>query len=222
MIINQKNLFELLKRNLPANPIIIEAGAFNGNDTKKLSLHWPQGIIHAFEPVPEIFAELKKQTEAIPNIARYPLALSNQSGPATFYVAEHPKKPQAICQAGSLLKPKDRLEKSPIFYPKTIVVPTITLDEWAQHHQIKNADFLWLDLQGHELAALQGASSLLETTQLVYVEINFIEAYYNQPTAHTINDWLEAKGFHPVAKDFEDEQKWFFGNILYQRKNNSA
>ena len=97
-------------------------------------------------------------------------------------------------------------------------VPTITLDAWAIQHGIDHVDFLWLDLQGHELAALQGASKLLKRVTAVYLEVNFIEAYEGQPTYQAIDKWMRLQGFNPIAKDFSDEKKWFFGNILYSEK----
>jgi 2-O-methyltransferase len=216
-----KNIFPLLAKYLPEDAIIVEAGAFDGRDTKKLSTLLPKATIHAFEPVPEIFAELKAQTVSFTNIHRYQSALSNKTGATTFYMAEHPKRPGKICQAGTLMPPKERLAKSPIVYPKTITVPTITLDDWAHENSIKKVDFLWLDLQGHELAVLTASTRLLPSISLIFLEVNFIEAYQDQPSYHEIDEWLRNKGFCALARDFEDQNQWFFGAILYQRQSNS-
>jgi FkbM family methyltransferase len=213
-----KNLSHLIPQYLPDNSVIVEAGAFNGRDSIELAAKKKDTTIHAFEPVPEIFAELKKNTAVLSNIHCYEYALSNTTGISHFYVSEHPKKPGKICQAGTLLKPKDRLLKSPIHYPRIIDVKTITLDEWAAARGITNVDFLWLDMQGNELAALQGARSLLKTVGLLYVEVNFIEAYEKQPLALEVNNWIIKEGFSPIARDFHESPEWFFGNILFARK----
>ena len=78
--ITKNELLPLLKKLLPADPIIVEAGAFDGKDSKKMCQEWPNGIIHSFEPVPEIFALLGENTQDCPNIKRYPYALSNSTG----------------------------------------------------------------------------------------------------------------------------------------------
>ena len=49
-----------IKQFLPKNPVIVEAGAHIGRDTLKMHAIWPQATIHAFEPVPPLFKQLKK------------------------------------------------------------------------------------------------------------------------------------------------------------------
>jgi FkbM family methyltransferase len=210
---------ENIKPYLPENPVIIEAGAFNGNDTQKLAAAWPRGIIHAFEPVPELFEQLKKNTAHLPNVICYPLALSDHDGTATFHVAEKPHKPNIPTQAGSLHKPKERLAVSPIIFPRTTTVQTITLDSWAQHYNIKQVDFLWLDTQGHELAIIQAAPHTRELVTAVYAEVGFIEAYEQQQTYLSVKSWFEAHGFYEAGRDFQNEEQWFFGNVLFVKRN---
>ncbi len=217
-IIDSRNLLLFLSEYLPSDPVIIEAGAFNGIDTKKMALFWPNSVIHAFEPVPEIFKELVSETASYHQIKQYHTALSNVTGVANFYIAEHPKRPHAICQAGSLHKPKDRLQASPIIYPRTIAVNTITLADWAKKHTITSIDFIWLDMQGHELAVLQASIEFIRKASLIYIEVNFIDAYENQPSYEQINTWMESQGFVAIGQDFNDKPNRFFGNIVYKNK----
>lgn len=215
--ITKQNVWETLRLYLPADGVFIEAGAFNGKDTLSLARHFPHATIHAFEPVPEIYAELKKNTRNIPNINTYPLALSNYTSNATFYIAQHPKHPGKICQAGTLLLPQERLTHSPITYPRTIQVTTITLDEWAQKNHIARVDFMWLDLQGNELAVLKAAPFILKTTSLLYVECNFIQAYEDQPSAQELHAWILSQGFSLKGTDYHEKPTHFFGNHLYYK-----
>ncbi len=210
-----KDLFPFISSYIPQNPVILEAGAFNGRDTLRLRNFWPQAKIHAFEPVPEIFKELSHNTSCYTQITCYPFALSNSDGTQLFYCAQNPKKPSATCQAGTLNKPKDRLLHSPIIYPKTIKVPTYTINSWAMHYTISQIDFMWLDLQGHELSVLETSENILNTVSVIFLEVNFIEAYENQPTLSMLTDWLKVRNFIPVARDFHDNHHSFFGNIIY-------
>lgn len=217
MIIAKKDLLSYLKTLLPENPTILEAGAFDGRDTHRLSSMWPAGTIHSFEPVPEIFQLLKQNTQDCHNVAHYPLALSDTNGLQEFYVAEHPKKPGKPCQAGSLKKPLERLAWSAIRYPKTLLVPTTTLDNWAQHHAIFQIDFAWLDLQGNELTVLKASPVLTKNIKIILMEVNFINAYEGQSTYLETLSWLKSQGFRVLAQDFADTDTWFFGNILVSR-----
>lgn len=217
MIIAKKDLLPYIKSLLPDNPIILEAGAFDGKDTQRLSNTWPLGTIHSFEPVPEIFELLQQSTKELSNVACYPLALSDTSGFQEFYVAEHPKKPGKPCQAGSLKKPSERLAWSPIIYPKTLMVPTTTLDNWAQQQAICRIDFAWLDLQGNELTVLKGSPNILKNITIILMEVNFINAYEGQSSYTQTLSWLESQGFTVIAQDFAETGSWFFGNILVSR-----
>jgi FkbM family methyltransferase len=207
-----------IKEYLPANPTIVEAGAFDGKETIKMAMLWPQGTLHSFEPVPEIFEKLKKNTELFSNVHCHPVALSDSDGTATLYVSEKPQKPGQASQANSLLKPKERLKLSPLTFPKTIEVPTIILDHWAEQNNVAQIDFLWLDMQGYELNVLKSSPKTLAQVSVVYTEVEFVEAYEGQYQYNDVKTWLEENGFKMVGKDFDDSPSWFFGNCLFIKK----
>lgn len=214
-IFKKHELLALIKPYLPQDPIIVEAGAFDGSDTKKNAQFFAHATIHAFEPVPEIFQLLTNNTHTLQNVFRYQVALSDHTGSATFHVSEKPSRPGKPFQAGSLHEPKERLRYSDARYTKTISVPTSTLDDWAKQNAIDHVDFLWLDAQGHELAILQGAAHLLTTVRVIYTEVQFIHAYENQPLYQEVKTWIESQGFVAIAKDFTKETDWFFGNVVF-------
>jgi FkbM family methyltransferase len=160
---------------------------------------------------------LQKKTAPYKNITTYGYAVSDTTGNAPLHIAE--KKSGTITQASSLRAPYERLQWSPIQFPYTIPVPTITLDAWATEYIVHKIDFLWLDAQGHELSILRASPQILSTVQLLYTEVGFVEAYTGQDTADAVCEWLCMQGFIPVAKDFTDTSSWFFGNILFVRNH---
>jgi FkbM family methyltransferase len=218
LIFNPHKTIEVLKQFLPNNPIIVEAGAFDGNDTQKMAKQWPQSTIHAFEPLPEICKRLEKNTIHLPQVHRYPLALSDTNGTALFYISEKPTRPGVASQAGSLHKPKKRLEYSSILFPRIAMVQTITLETWANENALQAIDLLWLDTQGHELAILQAASKILKNIHVVLAEVSFIESYEGQPLYEDVVAWMTAHGFEYVGRDFEDTSTSFFGNALFVKR----
>lgn len=203
---------------LPRNPVVIEAGAFKGQGTVFMSEWWPSGTIHAFEPVPELYEQVVEAVRGKDNVYCYAYALGENNGTSTLHVSEKPKYPGLASQAGTLLKPKERLQWSPLTYPRTILVDTITLDTWAERHNITAIDFLWLDVQGYGLQVLRSASHILQSVRVIYTEVDFIEAYEQQHGYEEIRAWLEAHDFVMVASDFTEQRTWFFGNVVFVHK----
>ncbi len=218
LIFKSEAVFDIVRPYLPSDPVIVEAGAFNGQDTKKFASFWPNCTVHSFEPVPAIFNKLVSNTQHLPQVHRYPLALSSTTGTAPFFVAEKPTKPGVPTQAGSLLAPKERLHHSPIQFPHTITVPTITLDTWAHEQQINCVDMLWLDMQGNELSVMQASPQMMSTVKIIHTEVSFIESYAYQPQYTEVRTWLENQGFTLIGTDFTEPPTWFFGNALFARK----
>jgi len=218
LIFNSHKTIELLTQFLPNNPIIVEAGAFNGRDTLKMLAQWPNSTIHAFEPLPEIYQKLTEATQKYKNIHTHPYALSEKNGDSIFFVSENPKHPGIASQAGSLNKPKERLTRSPLIFPRIATVETITLDTWATENDIDHIDLLWLDTQGHELAILQAAPRMMSRTKVVLAEVSFIESYENQPLYKEVVAWMNNNGFVEIGRDFADSSKSFFGNVLFVKE----
>ncbi len=214
-----KNVLTFVAPLLPANPIIIEAGAFKGAGTFTMSRWWPDATIHAFEPVPELFVQLQDQVKDQKNVICYPYALGEHDGMATFYVGEKTRYPGLASQSGSVLKPKERLKWSSfMMYPRTIEVSMVTLDGWARKHKVHQIDFFWLDVQGYSLNVLKEAQEVLQSTRVLYTEVEFIEAYEHQHYYEEVKSWLETRGFVMVACDFTEQQSWFFGNVVFVNK----
>ena len=199
---------EFIAQFLPNNPVIVEAGAHIGRDTKKMIKVWPHAIIHVFEPVQELFTELQKNVAKYPSIHCYPYALSNQNGTASFHVSSG-----RSTATSSLLQPKEYLKEHPTTQFEIRTVPTTTLDAWAQQHAISHIDFLWLDMQGGELLALEGATQLLPTVTAIYAEVNFVERYEHNPTYAEIKRFLASYGFRSIKEAFND----IWGNALFIR-----
>lgn len=200
---------------MPANPVIIEAGAFDGSDTVRMAHRWPRSTIHAFEPVPTLFDRLIAQTALYSSIQCYPFALDACNGLAPLYISEKKERPGTASQANSLRKPYKRLDHSPLHFPRIITVETITLATFIAQKRIRVIDLLWLDLQGHELTVLQSIEASIRTVRAIATEVSFIESYHDQPLYEDVKRWLEERGFVEEWRTFADRTSWFFGNSLF-------
>jgi len=203
---------------LPQNPIIIEAGAYDGGDTVKLASMWPKGHVFAFEPVPELYKKVVNTTQGFDNISSYPLALSDKEGTADFFVSSQDTTPDEPYASGSLLAPEKHLVEYPhILFKKKLIIPTTTIDLWANKNNIDHVDFIWLDTQGSELRILKNAIKTLKTVKAVLAEVEFIEAYKNQPLFTEIKEWMENNGFKLEALHLGCD---WSGDALFVRSTN--
>lgn len=193
------------------SPVIIEAGAHIGTDTIEMNKIWPSGIIHAFEPIPTIYNKLVRNIEGRKNIFTHPLALSNQTGSAEIFVSSGGSD-----GSSSLLAPQEHTTEHPnVKFENKIKINTITIDEWASINKIERVDFLWLDMQGHELTALKSGASILRTVRVIYMEVFLKQLYAGAPLYDEVKTWLNEQGFE-VEKE---EMDWAsVGNVLFVRK----
>ncbi|OQA35895.1 MAG: 2-O-methyltransferase NoeI [Candidatus Dependentiae bacterium ADurb.Bin331] len=200
---------EYIAQFLPTNPIILEAGAHKGKDTLALHAQWPAGTIYAFEPVPELYEILKTSTSHIPSIYSYHCALGDSIGTTILY-----KCSGKIDAASSLFKPGDYFLNKPVqFDPITVNIRTV--DDWAAHESVHTINFMWLDLQGGELALLQNAQSILNTVNVIHTEVNLVQRYHSIPNYEEIKTFLSSFGFQVQAEAF---YKKTWGNVLFVKE----
>jgi len=182
---------------LPKNAVILEAGAHKGEDTAEMAKRWPHATIHAFEPVPELFAILTKNTKQYPNVHRYQLALSDKNGSSLLHLSEGTSD-----GSSSLLAPKDHLKIHPtVAFKKQIKVKTMTLDTWAKTYKVTHIDFMWLDMQGMEYRVLVPSKVIFPKTNLLYTEINLKENYKGASLYPEYRKWLTTHGMKPIVEN---------------------
>lgn len=75
---------------------------------------------------------------------------------------------------------------------KKVPVQTVRLDDVPE---VSDIHFLKLDVQGAELDVLKNAPRLLDSTMLVYTEVEFVDMYKNQPLFGDIDAFLRSRGF---------------------------
>jgi FkbM family methyltransferase len=193
----------LIKRHVPRSPIILEAGAHMGEDSERLVQILEPEKLYAFEPVPELFQSLAQRTHALAPVECFPYALAEKSGTSTLHVSSgyhelpgHLRVPAD--GSSSLLRPTGHYKLCPhVEFATQIEVPVTTVDEFASQQNLQRIDFMWLDLQGMELKALQGSEKLLSTVSSIYLEASTRQLYDGAPSYAEIEQWMRSKGFVP-------------------------
>lgn len=109
----------------------------------------PTGRVIAFEPETVAFGRLQANIELnqLHNVTALQLALSNSCGRSTLILGE----PDAVSQSAHI---GDRSGKSE-------VIETVTYDGLAQARALPIPQVVKMDVEGHEMAALQGMASTL-------------------------------------------------------------
>lgn len=198
---------------LPENPVIVDAGAYDGSDTLEMARQWPTSTLYAFEAVPEIFNRLQSKCKDISNIFTYSLALSDKVGSQTLYISEGQGD-----GASSLLPPDSGMTNfhPDITFAKAIEVQSTTLDHWAASKNITTIDFLWFDLQGMEPVILKSSPNILKTIKVIFTEVSLRSTYQDSVLYPEYKKWLESEGFQVVREDLP----WVDGgNVLFVRKS---
>lgn len=194
---------------LPSSPVILEAGAHVGHDTKAMAKFWPLATIHAIEPIPALFVELKKRTSALSRVKCHQVALSDNPGIVEMHVSSGDSD-----ESSSVLKPTGHLSEYPtvVFSSKCQVIAN-TIDSWANSEGISKIDFMWLDLQGHELTTLRASPKILSTTQVIHTEVSLKPLYSGGALYDELRDWLCGQGFKVVQEALVGPD----GNVLFVR-----
>lgn len=213
---SKDDIFRIVMPFLPRNPVILEAGAYDGADTILLKRHFGRNsTIHAFEPIPELYKRIAVKTHKYPYIYTYMLALGDFIGQSIFHISEINN---ATSASSSLLPPKDHCIHAPeVAFTKELEVSVTTIDQWAKDNKVGFIDFMWLDMQGYELNALKAAPNLLKTVRAILTEVEFVEAYKGQYLYHDVKNFLESEGFTLIAVNFDIDNPRWFGDALFVR-----
>ena len=155
---HELSMAEVAYRLASGASLAVDAGANVGYVTLAMaSALSPNGHCHAFEPVPELYAQLQRNTGKDLNpmlssrIVTRNVALSSANGSATLFI------PLNSNEGLATLNP-------PTGSSRTLTIETATLDSCLG--AMPRIDLLKIDVEGHELSVLHGASELLRARRI--------------------------------------------------------
>lgn len=187
---------------LPYNPVIIEAGAYQGDQTVYATKVWPYyRTLIAFEPNPSAFAVLQQKIAEgnLERVQAYNVALNNYNGEAALYIS------QANEKESSLLAPTPEMQ--PYYQGPQLQVPCVALDDWCAQNQIGSVDILSLELEGLELKVLEGSSNILKNTKIVILQSFFQPYRIGMCNYFFVKDFLVRSQFVPLMHWYEQGEK---------------
>jgi FkbM family methyltransferase len=136
--------------------VCLDIGANIGSTALRWNLKNPGGRIICVEPHPVTFKRLQKNIEInkYANIEAYPYAVSNSGGSIEMYSDEGSSMMTANVK---LTRPKQFVE-------------AVTIDMLVKKLKINNIDLCKIDVEGHEINVLKGATNSLPLIRRLVIE----------------------------------------------------
>ncbi|MBM0106165.1 FkbM family methyltransferase [Steroidobacter sp. S1-65] len=155
---------KLLQSFLTAEPkLAVDIGGNVGSYTAELRRRNPNLEIHTFEPSATNLRKLAERFKHDPLVTLIPLAVSDRSGDAVLFSNEPGSG------LGSLTQRK--LDHLNIPFDTTETIQTIRFEDyWRNRLDSRALDLVKIDIEGHELAALNGFGSAIEAVKVLQFE----------------------------------------------------
>ena len=162
------------------SPVLFDVGGHLGQYTEAFLQAHPDGRVFVFEPSTSHFAVLNERLGNRDNITLVNSGLSDRPGELPLY------KHDDISGLASLTK--RRLDHFNIAMNKVEVVKLETLDSAMRDQAVASIDLLKIDVEGHELDVLKGATQAFQNNRIKLVQFEF--GGCNLDTRTTLQDFF--------------------------------
>jgi len=154
---------------------VLDIGANDGGFVININKILPEAFIYTFEPLTDIFNQLKSNTSYIKNIKYFNFALGEIEEERSIYR-------NVFSPSSSFLKMKDLHKKAfphtANFHEQKILVKT--LDSITNEIKLNSPILFKLDVQGYEISVLKGSLNILKKIDVVITETSFYQLYEKQ------------------------------------------
>ncbi len=147
--------------------ILFDIGANIGNYSLKLTeiLHNQPNEIYAFEPSEITFHQLHNNVKNHTNIICKNFGFNDTESVSTLYTNQSGSGIASIYQRN--------LEHFGLSLNKSESIVLKTIDNFCDEEKIEKIDLLKLDIEGHELKALHGASNMIAKGKINIIQFEF-------------------------------------------------
>lgn len=184
-----------------SDAIIFDVGAHHGEWTRNvLGLLPPATRCRAFLFEPLKYNQSVLRSLNLPGTTIIPAAASDKAGTATLYALDTASPVQlsdplpAWSHVPSLHRRREAQLQKYDFVEELVEV--VTIDDTIDRYDINAVDFMKLDVEGHELAVLQGSRKALESRRIKALSFEFGCGNINSRTyLHDFWDLLKGYGY---------------------------
>lgn len=188
-----RSSFEMLDL-IPRDQVqsIWDVGAAHGSWAVLAASMFPKASVHAFEPQSGQVEKMRSHLFNLPSVEVHSVALGDEASFATLHVTNN-------LDSSSLLTPLDSLESVYGITEASAMNVEVCTGADMIRHGVPVPDVLKLDVQGHELAVINGLGSYLSEVKYLIIELAPLPFYDGQPSAAKVLHNLEEQGFQIYA-----------------------
>jgi FkbM family methyltransferase len=150
----------------PAELTLFDVGANVGHYSLLLAdVFGSRAAIHSFEPSHSTFQKLVSNVGTRPNIVPHNFGFGDKDASVTLYACSE--------QSGLASVYKRRLDHFNLAMDAAETVELRTADDFCQGQRIQQVHLMKLDVEGNEMKVLQGASGLLSSGNVRFIQFEF-------------------------------------------------
>ena len=151
------------------------------------------GVVHSFEPIPELGAKLAARSASDPKWHVNQCALGIKSGKAQFHISDKPGWSSLRELRRGQSRPTDDLQ-----IMRSVEVEVRSLDDVVGKLKVNNL-YLKLDTQGSDLDVLRGGEATLKIVNGLQTELGCIPCYDGAASPAEVLAFLAERGFWMTA-----------------------
>ena len=180
-----------------------EAEAYYRNNVTKVI--WIEGN-------PELREQLEKNISKYQGQKAYIQCVGDENKDTILHISNNASQSSSVLDLGT-----HKTAHPEVHFVKDIPVrirridDMFAADEWGD---LKDVDFLNIDLQGAELMALRGMGDLLKQFKWAYLEVNKEPLYVGCPMVEEIDEYMAGFGFKRIVTEWTN---FGWGDACYSR-----
>jgi len=169
-------MLQVLARKGVRPKTVIDVGANIGQFTVAATKTFHGVTVHAFEPLPDAAAKLRRRTARLPGVTVHGVALGDRESTATLRVSRN-----SVSSSFLPMRPAHGEAFPESVTVEHIEVPVTTLDRALAGIDLIQPVLLKVDAQEYEAHVLQGASATLAQLAHVLIETSLVPLYEGEP-----------------------------------------
>jgi len=203
----ESDLIKLFHSILQEGMIVLDIGAHIGYYTLQTAVRVGcRGEVHAFEPVSNTFAYLKKNIllNKFTNVFINRYIVHDHRGSEKIFINDENNTGKS-----SVIKAYGNIDR------RVETVECITIDDYVSQKGLSNIDLVKIDVEGNELSVLKGMKQLLKTQNRLSIIVEIHKG-------HLLSQGLNPKYLYNLLKKFDFSAKWIASSksiVLFSKNN---